>query len=84
MWSSASHLASRISQTIQRVEESGWEQALLAQQGQVIGAKPDILQINIELDQKDQWYKRPIGLVLIGIAIAVLGQWANLKFRLVK
>jgi hypothetical protein len=84
MWDSAAHLSSRIAKTIQRVEELGWEQALLAQQGIVAGMKPDVLQINIELDQKDQWYKRPTGLLLIGIAIAVLGQWANLKFGLVK
>lgn len=84
MWDSAAHLSSRIAKTIQRVEELGWEQALLAQQGIVAGAKPDVLQINIDLDQKDQWYKRPIGLLLIGVAIAVLGQWANLRFGLVK
>ena len=57
---------------------------MLAQQGLVAGTKPDVLQINIELEQKDQWYKRPIGLLLLGVALAVLGQWVNLKFRLVK
>lgn len=84
MWDSASDLASRIRQTIRKVEEIGWEQSLLMQQGISHGEKPDILQINIELDQKDQWYKRPIGLIVIGIAIAVLAQWANLKFGLIK
>ena len=48
------------------------------------GAKPDVLQINIELEQKDQWYKRPVGLVLLGVAIAIFGQWLNLQFGLVK
>lgn len=84
MWDSAAHLSSRITRTIHRIEEFGWEQALLAQQGIIAGTKPDVLLINIDLDQKDQWYKRPIGLILIGVAIAVLGQWANLKFGLVK
>ncbi|MEC5400106.1 YniB family protein [Uliginosibacterium sp. H1] len=84
MWDSASHLSARIRKTILRVEELGWEQALLAQQGLAVGQKPDVLQINIDLQQKDQWYKRPMGLVLLGIAIAVLGQWANLQFGLVK
>ncbi len=84
MWDSAAHLSSRIKKTIRRVEEFGWEQALLAQQGLVSGQKPDVLQINIDLQQRDQWYKRPIGLILLGVAIAVLGQWANLKFGLVK
>lgn len=84
MWDSAAHLSSRIAKTIQRVEELSWKQALLAQQGLIAGAKPDVLQINIELGQKDQWYKRPIGLILLGVSITVLGQWANLKFGLVK
>lgn len=84
MWDSASNLSSRIKKTIQRVEELGWEQELMGQRGQISGAKPDVLQINIELDQKDQWYKRPIGLLLLGIAIAILGQWLNLQFGLVK
>ena len=84
MWDSASDLASRIRQTIRKVEEIGWEQSLLIQQGLSRGEKPDMLQINIELDQNDQWYKRPIGLILIGAAIAVLGQWVNLKFGLIK
>lgn len=84
MWDSALDLSLRIAKTIQRVEELGWEQSLLAKQGVIEGAKPDVLQINIDLDQEDQWYKRPVGLLLIGVAIAVLGQWANLKFGLVK
>lgn len=84
MWNSAIQLSIRISNTIKRVEEFGWEQALLAQQGIIIGKNRDILQINIELDQKEQWFKRPIGLLAMGIAIAVLGQWANLTFGLIK
>lgn len=78
----ASRLARRIKSRIERVEELGWERDLLAQQGQFIGQKPDVLQINIDLDQKDQWYKRPVGLIAIGIAIAVLGQIVNLTFGL--
>lgn len=84
MLDSAHHLSARIKKIICRVEEQGWEQALLAQQGLVYGQKRDVLQINIDLQQKDQWYTRPLGLVLLGIAIAVLGQWANLQFGLVK
>jgi hypothetical protein len=83
MWDSASHLSLRVKKTIQRVEELGWERELMGQSGQISGGKPDVLQINIDLDQKDQWYKRPIGLLLLGVAIAVLGQWANLHFGLV-
>ncbi|MFZ3117560.1 MAG: YniB family protein [Variovorax sp.] len=84
MWDSASNLSLRIKRTIHRVEELGWEQELMGHRGQIAGARPDVLQINIELDQKDQWYKRPIGLLLLGVAIAILGQWLNLQFGLVK
>lgn len=84
MWDSASSLSSRIKKTILKVEEFGWEKELMAQRGQMTGAKPDALQINIELEQKDQWYKRPVGLVLLGVAIVIFGQWLNLQFGLVK
>jgi len=84
MWDSAANLSARIAKTIQKVEELGWEQELMGQKGLASGVKPDMLQINIDLEQKDQWYKRPIGLILIGVAIATLGQWVNLQFGLVK
>lgn len=84
VWDSATSLSVRIKETIKKVEEIEWQQELMAQRGQFSGAKPDVLQINIDLDQKDQWYKRPIGLLLLGIAIAVLGQWLNLQLGLVK
>ena len=84
MWDSASNLSSRIKKTLQRVEELGWEQELMEQNGHVSASRPDVLQINIELDQKDQWHKRPVGLLLVGVGIAILGQWANLQFGLVK
>ncbi len=84
MWDSASSLSSRIKKILRRVEERGWEQELLAQGGQIAGSKPDVLQINIELEEKDQWQKRPLGLVLIGIAITVVGQWLNLQLGFAK
>jgi len=84
MWDSAANLSARVAKTIRKVEELGWEQELMGQKGHVAGAKPDVLQINIDLEQKDQWYKRPIGLILLGVAIAALGQWVNLQFGLVK
>lgn len=83
IWSAASRLNQRIRACIKRVEELGWDQELLGQMGVVQGVKPDVMQINIELDQKDQWYKRPVGLIAIAVAATVLGQLANLKFGLV-
>jgi hypothetical protein len=84
IWDSASTLSSRVKKTIKRVEESGWEEELAGQPRPIAGTKPDVLQINIEVGKDDEWFKRPFGLVLLGVAIAVLGQWANLKFGLIK
>lgn len=84
MRDSANLLSRRIKKTLLHVEEFGWTQTLMAQQGLTPGQQPNVLQINIDLQQEDQWYKRPFGLIVLGIVIAVLGQWANLKFGLVK
>jgi len=84
MWDSANHLSARIRNTIKKVEELGWQQELLKQTEPTKNIKIDALQINMDLNQKDQWYKRPIGLILIGVSIAVLAQLANLELGLVK
>lgn len=83
MWNSAAHLSSRIVKTLQRVEEVGWEQAMMAPSGRRFGGTADVLKINIELEQKDKWYQLPTGMILIGVAIGVLGQWANLRLGLI-
>lgn len=82
MLDSANHLSARIKRVILRVEEQGWEQALHTQQGRVTEQKPDALLINIDLERRDQWYKRPLGMILLGVAVAVLGQWVILQFGL--
>lgn len=84
IWNSASHLNNRIAKTLQNAEEQVWKQDLLQQRGQLNGVKTDFLQISIELEQKDQWYKRPSGFVLLGVAVAVIAQLVNLEFGLMK
>jgi hypothetical protein len=85
IWDSTSCLSARIKKTILRVEELKWEQSLLEQEGIYLGAnKQDILQINIGTERKDQWFKRPLGIIVIGVTVAVLAQWANLTFGLTK
>jgi len=83
MWDSAAHLSVRIAGVIKRVEEMGWERALMEGKNLPEGGKPDILQITINLEKKDKWYARPIGIILIGIITTVAAQWANLRFGLV-
>ena len=84
IWDSADHLSSRIKAATKRVEEAAWEQELHAKQGRVSAPRPDVLNLNIELDQRDQWYKRPVGLVLLAIAGAVAAQMLNLSLGLAK
>lgn len=43
MWDSATNLLARIAKTILKVEEIGWEQELLRQNGQIISGKTDVL-----------------------------------------
>jgi hypothetical protein len=81
-WGNATLLSSRIKSTRKRVEEIRWENELLGQQNIAGGERPDLLQVNIAIDQQDQWYEKPAGMILIGVAIAVLAQLINLKFGL--
>jgi hypothetical protein len=84
IWDSATRLSQRIGKIVLKVEENAWERELMSQQGQVVAARTDILEINIELQQKDEWYGRPIGIILLAVAATVLGQWCNLTFGLAK
>jgi len=84
IWDSASHLSMRINNTILKVEEFGWEQELMKKDGQHRDFNSDVLQINIELHQEEQWYKRPLGIFLIGTATIIIGQLLNLKFGFIK
>jgi hypothetical protein len=84
IWDSAASLSSRIRKTLQKVEEFGWERELMAQQGIVSGERPNVREITIPLGKEDEWYQRPVGIILLGIAVTVLGQWVNLQFGLVK
>lgn len=86
IWDSAVRLAQRIARIILKVEENAWERELMNQQGQVqIPENPvNVLQINIELLQEDKWQSRPIGIILLAVAVGVLAQWCNLTFGLVK
>jgi YniB-like protein len=82
MWQSAEILSSRLSRMTQKIKDLEWEREIIRQHDQSVDAELDMLQINIELERKEQWYKRPVGLLLFGVAVAVLGQWANLRFGL--
>jgi hypothetical protein len=82
IWDSAGKLSARVAATIRKVEELGWEQELLRQGGRTTYVKPDVLRINIDLNQDEEWFKRPVGMTLIGVATAIIGQLAIVKLGL--
>lgn len=84
MWDSASLLSKRIKEAEELVQSERWRRDLQGQQGQVLVARTDVLEINIELDQKDQWYKRPLGLLVLALIGGVVLAWLNLKLGLAK
>ena len=84
MWDSADHLSSRIMAATKRVEEAAWEEELHGKDGRVAATRPEKLHLRIELEQRDQWYKRPIGFVPLAIAGGVAAQWLNLSLGLAK
>jgi hypothetical protein len=84
MWDSAALLSKRIKEAEELVQSERWRRDLQGQQGQVSVARTDVLEINIELDQKDQWYKRPLGLLVLTLVGGVLVAWLNLKLGLAK
>jgi hypothetical protein len=84
LWDTATLLSRRIKEAEQAVENQRWQQDLLRQQGQLVVPRADVVEISIELDQKDQWYKRPLGMVVLALIGGVVLAWLNLKLGLAK
>jgi membrane associated rhomboid family serine protease len=77
MRDSGAHLRQRIAAVRQRAEEKRWEQSLTGNL-----PRPDVLTLQIDLTTRDQWYKRPFGIVLLmvigGIIPLLLVEWFSL------
>jgi hypothetical protein len=78
MRDSGGHLSRRISAVRQRAEEKRWERSLTGDL-----PRPDVLTVQIDLTTKDQWYKRPFGIVLLavigGAILLLFGRLLNLS-----
>ena len=61
------HLSRRIARQKERAEESGWQRSLTGEVG-----RPEVLALQIDLERRDQWYERPLGIVLLSIVAAYL------------
>jgi hypothetical protein len=78
IWGSASNLSRRIGAVMQSAEEAQWRQSL--PDGRTATTSNGTLSVEINLVSEDQWYKRPLGYILITAVAAVIAQWLNLKF----
>jgi hypothetical protein len=78
MRDSGRHLSQRIAAVRQRAEEKRWERSLTGDL-----PKPDVLAIQIDLTARDQWYKRPFGIVLLAIIsgafLLLIGRLLNIS-----
>lgn len=80
MWDSASVLGQRIKRTRERVQELRWEREMDGKAPVPSSDDTNLIQVTVDLENKERWYKRPSGIVLLGIVVAVAGQWLNLRF----
>jgi len=83
IWDSAIHLDHRIKSTLQQAEERSWERQL-SHSKVTTQENSTVFELHIQLSQKDQWYKRPLGIVLLTVAGGVVLQWLNLHLGLAK
>lgn len=83
IWDSAIHLDHRIKSTLQQAEERSWERQL-SHSKVTTQENSMVLELRIQLGQKDQWYKRPLGIVLLTVAGGVVLQWLSLRLGLTK
>jgi hypothetical protein len=74
MRNSGENLRHRIAAERQKAEGEGWKRSMTGEL-----PRPDVLALQIVLTAKDQWYKRPGGIlllgVIVGLATLILGKW---------
>lgn len=82
LWGSASSLQNEIAKALERAQRKRWERELDGETAE----RPRVAQVNIFINpvSEDAWYQKPLGMILIGVAIGTLGQWTNLMLGLVK
>lgn len=82
MLKSADHLNNRIKKAYQKAEERGWINQMEGRENRSI-TQHDITSIEINLNNKDQWYARPVGIIVLAVASGLLLQIANLILGLI-
>ena len=73
MRDSGDHLRKRIAAVRRRAQDKRWERSLTGDL-----PRPDVLVVQIDLTTRDQWYKRPVGIVLLAVIVLLIGRLFNL------
>lgn len=82
IWDSGSNLQIEIVKAKKRAQGRKWEREL---EGETSGGQRGVnINIVVNPTPEDEWYKKPGGIILIGVATAALGQWLNLLLGLAK
>ncbi|MFA0670126.1 YniB family protein [Vibrio splendidus] len=67
-------LKSKINKILREVEDEELKGDIKRQRGHTEGPRPDILELDINVNTPEPWFKKPLGLLVIGLAIAVIGK----------
>jgi hypothetical protein len=73
-------LNAKINKILREVEDEELKGDIKRQRGHVEGPRPDILELDININNPEQWYKKPMGLLAVGLTIAVLGKLLTTVF----
>jgi len=67
-------IRSKINKAKRKIDDELLERDIKKQSGLVEGKKPDILELEINIGSPDPWYKRPSGIIAIGLFVAIVGR----------
>jgi len=67
-------IRSKINKAKRKIDDELLERDIKKQSGLIEGKKPDVLELEINIGSPDPWYKRPSGIIAIGLFIAIVGR----------
>lgn len=67
-------LSSKANKILREVEDEELKRDIKKQRGHIEGPRPDILELDINVSNPDPWFKRPLGILAIGLIVAVFGK----------
>jgi len=68
------HIKSKIKELEEKVADEQLENDMKKQKGLIATATPDLIEFEINVGGPDSWYKRPLGIITIGLFVAIVGK----------